>query len=195
MIKNHLIFTFRSFLRHKSHTLINLLGLAIGMARCTLIMLYVKDEWGYDAFHEKQDRIYRFGLPACTERVCLSRRQRLSFKGTGSKWAPAQCYVREMRSPYALSWRRRHLYQNMRLPYVACGYVSLSVTQMGSGSLLSEFPASGLQRGRHSDTQRGWYSRRSSCTNNVDRWCNKEELDKRRGNTQIISQRQQDRRS
>ena len=45
--------------RHKFYSLINMLGLAVGIACCLLIFIYVMDELSYDAFHEKADRIYR----------------------------------------------------------------------------------------------------------------------------------------
>jgi hypothetical protein len=59
MFKNYLTIAFRSLLRHKGFSLINILGLAIGMAACLLIMQYVSFELSYDAFHANKDRIYR----------------------------------------------------------------------------------------------------------------------------------------
>ncbi|UCC39797.1 MAG: ABC transporter permease [Candidatus Aminicenantes bacterium] len=59
MFKNYLIITLRNIKRHKAYSLINILGLAIGMALCILILVYVQDELSYDNFHEKGDRIYR----------------------------------------------------------------------------------------------------------------------------------------
>ena len=59
MFRNYLIVAFRNITRHKGYSLINILGLAIGMALCVLILLYVQDELSYDAFHENADRIYR----------------------------------------------------------------------------------------------------------------------------------------
>ena len=59
MIKNYLKVAFRNILRHKVYSLINIFGLAIGMALCLLILVYVQDELSYDGFHEKADRIYR----------------------------------------------------------------------------------------------------------------------------------------
>ena len=50
---------FRHLLKYKGYSAINVLGLAIGMSSCVLIMLYVQDELSYDGFHEKSDRIYR----------------------------------------------------------------------------------------------------------------------------------------
>ena len=45
--------------RHKGYSFINIAGLAIGMACCILILLYVADELSYDRFHKNKDRIYR----------------------------------------------------------------------------------------------------------------------------------------
>lgn len=59
LLPNYLKVSFRNFWRNKGYAFINILGLAIGMASCTLILLYVIDEFSYDRFHEKSDHIYR----------------------------------------------------------------------------------------------------------------------------------------
>jgi len=59
MLKNYLKIALRNLLRHKSYSLINIAGLAIGMACCWLILLFVHDELTYDRFHEHTGRIYR----------------------------------------------------------------------------------------------------------------------------------------
>ena len=59
MFKNYLTTALRNLLRHKGYSAINVLGLAIGIACCVLILLYVQDELSYDQYHEKKDRIYR----------------------------------------------------------------------------------------------------------------------------------------
>jgi putative ABC transport system permease protein len=59
MLKNYLRVAFRNLWRHKGFSLLNILGLTIGMTACFLIFLYVKFELSYDAFHSKGDRIYR----------------------------------------------------------------------------------------------------------------------------------------
>lgn len=46
-------------IRNKFYSIINILGLAIGLASCFLILTYVQDELSYDQFHEKRSRIYR----------------------------------------------------------------------------------------------------------------------------------------
>jgi putative ABC transport system permease protein len=59
MFRNYLKIALRNLVRHKVFSAINLLGLAIGMASCILILLYVRAEFGYDRFHENADRIWR----------------------------------------------------------------------------------------------------------------------------------------
>ena len=64
MFRNYLIVGIRNLLRHKGYSSINVLGLAIGIACCILILLYVQDELSYDRYHEKSDRIYRLAESA-----------------------------------------------------------------------------------------------------------------------------------
>jgi predicted permease len=58
MVKNYLKIALRSFFRHKGYTFINTAGLAIGIACCIMIMLWVQDELSYDRFHENADDLY-----------------------------------------------------------------------------------------------------------------------------------------
>ncbi len=64
MFRNYLTVGIRNLLRHKGYSTINVLGLAIGIACCILIILYVQDELSYDRYHEKHDRIYRLAESA-----------------------------------------------------------------------------------------------------------------------------------
>jgi putative ABC transport system permease protein len=59
MIKNYFKSVWRYVARNKSFTIINVLGLAIGMMACMLITQYVLHEFSYDDFHNKKDRIFR----------------------------------------------------------------------------------------------------------------------------------------
>ena len=59
MIKNYIIHTFRKIFREKKYSLINIIGLSVGLASFIMIMLYVYDEYNYDKYHSKSDRIYR----------------------------------------------------------------------------------------------------------------------------------------
>ena len=59
MLKNHLKIAFRNIIKHKGYSFINIAGLAIGMAACILILLWVQDEVSYDRFHKNSNRLYR----------------------------------------------------------------------------------------------------------------------------------------
>jgi len=59
MFKNYLKIAARNFLKYKAYSFINIAGLAIGIACCILILLYVQDELSYDRFHQNAARIYR----------------------------------------------------------------------------------------------------------------------------------------
>jgi putative ABC transport system permease protein len=61
MIRNYLKIALRNLKKYKGYSFINISGLAIGMACCILILLYVADELSYDNYHERGDRIYRVG--------------------------------------------------------------------------------------------------------------------------------------
>jgi putative ABC transport system permease protein len=59
MLRNYIKIALRNLIRNKLYSLINVLGLAIGMASCLMIFLWVKDELSYDRFHQNAGRIYR----------------------------------------------------------------------------------------------------------------------------------------
>jgi len=59
MIKNYLKIAWRNLLKHKTFSLINILGLAIGIAACMIIFIYVHHELTYDQYNSKADRIVR----------------------------------------------------------------------------------------------------------------------------------------
>jgi len=59
MFRNYLKITLRHLKKHRGYSFINIAGLAIGMACCLMILLYVSDELSYDRHHEHADRIYR----------------------------------------------------------------------------------------------------------------------------------------
>ncbi len=59
MFKNYLITAFRNLLRHKGYSLINIIGLAVGVTAFIMIVLYVQYEISYDDYHSQADRIYR----------------------------------------------------------------------------------------------------------------------------------------
>lgn len=63
MLFNMFTIAWRNAIRHKQFTLLNVLGLSIGITASLLIGLYVMNQMSYDNFHEKGDRIYRVNQP------------------------------------------------------------------------------------------------------------------------------------
>jgi len=59
MLKNYIKIAWRNLIKHKVFSIINVSGLAIGVAAFWLISLYVADEWSYDRYNEKSDRIFQ----------------------------------------------------------------------------------------------------------------------------------------
>jgi putative ABC transport system permease protein len=59
MFKNYLKLAFRNLFRHKIFSVINILGLAIGMAVCILVLFWMEDEFSFDKFNENFNNIYR----------------------------------------------------------------------------------------------------------------------------------------
>lgn len=59
MWKNYLKIAIRNLIRNRIFSLINIFGLAIGMAGCIILMLWVEEELNYDDFFKNKDKIYR----------------------------------------------------------------------------------------------------------------------------------------
>jgi len=64
MLKNYFTTAIRNFLRHKIFSIINVLGLAIGISSALVIFLIVYYEFSFDKFEKDRDRIYRVVLDA-----------------------------------------------------------------------------------------------------------------------------------
>ena len=74
MLKNYLKIALRNIRRHKGYSFINIIGLAISMACCILIVNYILFELSYDKYHENADQIYRISMD-------------IDFSGRGGKLA------------------------------------------------------------------------------------------------------------
>ena len=59
MLVNFIKTSYRFLRKNKVYTLINILGLALGLATSSLIFLYVADELKFDRFHRDYENIYR----------------------------------------------------------------------------------------------------------------------------------------
>lgn len=67
MFKNYLTIALRNIVRHKGYSLLNILGLATGIACAIFILLYVQHELSYDRYHPGAERIYRVNMHKHTE--------------------------------------------------------------------------------------------------------------------------------
>ena len=79
MFKHDFLMAFRNMKRHKGYSLINVSGLAIGMACCVLITLFIKEELSYDKFHTKADQIYRIAFASSDDEPGLPTNANGSF--------------------------------------------------------------------------------------------------------------------
>src|SRR4029078_12071352 len=59
MFKNYFKTAFRSLIRNRNYTIINIAGLAVGIAICMMIFIIIQFHTSFDNFHSKKDRIYR----------------------------------------------------------------------------------------------------------------------------------------
>ncbi len=105
MLQNYLKVIMRNAFRHKGYSIINLLGLAVGMTSCILIMLYVQDEFSYDQYAKYPERVYRIAID-----MAVGDRGDVHSARSAPPWAPVlaeelpeiESYVR-LKSPL-VSW-------------------------------------------------------------------------------------------
>ncbi|MEL7002076.1 MAG: hypothetical protein AAFN93_04980, partial [Bacteroidota bacterium] len=76
MLRNLLIISFRNLKRNYGYTLINIIGLAIGLSCCLLIALYVNHETNYDTYHDEVEKIVRvnttYGAQGMSETMLMT---------------------------------------------------------------------------------------------------------------------------
>ena len=59
MIRNYLLLAIKNFRKQKMFSLINILGLTVGISCCLMIFLFIMNEFSYDKFHKNGKNIYR----------------------------------------------------------------------------------------------------------------------------------------
>ncbi len=64
MLKNYFKIAYRNLTRNKAFSFINIFGLAVGLATCVLMILYIFSELGYDKQNKNSDRIFRIAYKA-----------------------------------------------------------------------------------------------------------------------------------
>ena len=86
MFRNYFTVAVRHLNRQKGYSGINVISLALGIACCLLIVLYVRDELSYDRYHDKADRIYR---------VVTDERQGDQVSRTADVLLPTVTFIRD----------------------------------------------------------------------------------------------------
>ena len=86
MLRNYLTIAIRHLNRQKGYSFINVMSLALGIACCLLILLYIRDELSYDRYYDRADRIYR---------VTAEERQGGEVVRTADVLVPTVWYMRE----------------------------------------------------------------------------------------------------
>ena len=112
MLKSYLRTAYRHLLKSKVFSLVNILGLAIGMAVCLLIIQYVSYELSYDSFHQNADQIYRIAAESPSD---VTGKTTLTHPPLGpilqDEFAPVENYTRlilpwsGLSSSSTLSWQ------------------------------------------------------------------------------------------
>ncbi len=82
MLYTYFMTAFRTLLRHKGYSVINILGLSVGLASCLLLFLAVQDELTYDSHHQDLDRLFRIA------QVNMSEQGKVSGVGMPLPYAP-----------------------------------------------------------------------------------------------------------
>lgn len=116
MISNYLITSFRILLKNKIFSIINIAGLAIGIAASLLILQYTNFETNYDNFHPKADNIYR------TVRIGYNEDGSIRYKSNYTHSAQANAMktdipeilecVRFYSSSYIISYADKNIREN-----------------------------------------------------------------------------------
>lgn len=84
-LRSNFKIAFRNFLRSKTFSIINISGLALGLACCIIVYLFVRSESGYDSYHKNKEHVYRLTLDV--ER--LSNNDIWKSATSSILWAPA----------------------------------------------------------------------------------------------------------
>ena len=92
MLQNYFKIALRNFLRYKLYSIINLSGLALGMACFLIISLWCLDELSYDKFHENNNRLYRINSINEEGRIITNSSLRLGGE-MKEKYAEIEAYT------------------------------------------------------------------------------------------------------
>src|SRR4051812_14092134 len=79
MFKNYFKTAFRSLTRNRNYTIINIVGLAVGIAVCMMIFMIIQYQTSFDTFHSKKDRVYRVLTESHADAGTVSYKKNVPF--------------------------------------------------------------------------------------------------------------------
>src|SRR5579863_8661002 len=128
MFKNYLLIAIRNLFKNKSSSIINILGLVIGLCCCLLIGIYIKNELSYDRFEKNGNRIFRVimeysfnGSPASKKGNFTSMKVAPTFK---KNFPEVEYAVRMIQNPKVIRYKDK--FQNeKKFMYVDSGVFKL----------------------------------------------------------------------
>ncbi|HEV3327728.1 MAG TPA: ABC transporter permease [Puia sp.] len=149
MLKNYIKIAVRNLLRNKGFSIINISGLAIGMASALLILSWVRDEWTFDRFYAKKDRIYRMYVRVKSGGTLLTGEQTPMVLGPALKHdlPEVEDAVRYDETTFLLTGGQKHF--NVKGAFADTGFLSLfdfplvegnagEALQKGNGIILTQ---------------------------------------------------------
>jgi putative ABC transport system permease protein len=134
VIRNYFKTAFRYLQRNKLYSFVNILGLAVGIASCLLIGVYIKHELSFDRFHAKADRIVRvtweYNFGDVVNKTAL----------TGTKVGPqlqrtfpeVQAYTRTLKYPVVIAYKDK-MFEEKRFLYADSAFFSMFSFPLISG--------------------------------------------------------------
>ncbi|MBD2701187.1 ABC transporter permease [Spirosoma sp. BT702] len=143
MLRNYLTIALRTLTLNKAYSIINVVGLSIGLAAAMLIMLYTKDEVSYDRFHANNPNLYRITSRDYTPAGKPENFQSNTGIFQGPKFAAG---VPEIKSFVRFESNRKDLKQGNDVKSQEVFFTDPDFFQLFSFPLLSGDPKTALQR-------------------------------------------------
>lgn len=138
---NYIKIVLRKIKRQKGYSFINITGLAIGMACCIVMVLYIHSELSFDTFHEHADRIYALGVQ--------SEREGYEFRGTASNATAAEVLQNEYHEVaeavrYGYKPEKSFTYEGKRFDMDSVLYADENVFEVFTWPMIKGDPRSAL---------------------------------------------------
>jgi putative ABC transport system permease protein len=135
MLKNYFKVAWRNLTKTRLYSLVNIIGLTIGITSCILIALYIETEWSYDRFHKNADRIVRVTMEYSNGGTVGK------YATTGTKVGPqfkrsfpaVAAFTRTFKYPRVISYREK-VFDEKNFLYADSSYFSIFSFKLVKGN-------------------------------------------------------------